>query len=206
MDSSASPNGAAPQAKRKIRNFLIDRRFQLGWVARVAFVTALILGATGYFLFGTLAESTDMMVTQTLAVEGLAPSAQRAFIEQGKRDKQSAILELTSGLVGILVLLSLMTIVATHKIAGPAYKMKKLLSGIDGDHLQLWAKLRKGDELHDMFEQLEEMLRRLREARHKEIEEIETALAALRGAGAPSGSLAPLEQIAARFRRSIEMG
>ena len=82
MDSSASPNGAAPQAKRKIRNFLIDRRFQLGWVARVACVTALILGAMGYFLFGTLAESTDMMVTQTLAVEGLAPSAQQAFIEQ----------------------------------------------------------------------------------------------------------------------------
>jgi hypothetical protein len=205
MDSSASPNGASPQAKRKIRNFLIDRRFQLGWVFRVAIVTALILGATGYFLFGTLAESTDMMVTQTLAVEGLAPSAQQAFIEQGKRDKRSAIIELASGLAGILIVLSLMTIVATHKIAGPAYKMKKLLSGIDGDHLQLWARLRKGDELVDMFEQLEDTLRRLREARHGEIEEIEKALAALRGAGAPSGSLAPLERIAARFRSSIEM-
>jgi hypothetical protein len=206
MDSSASPNGAAPQAKRKIRNFLIDRRFQLGWVARVALVTALILGAMGYFLFRTLSESTEMMVAQTLAVEGLAPSAQQAFIEQGARDKRSTILELASGLAGILVLLSLMTIVATHKIAGPAYKMKKLLSGIDGDHLQLWAKLRKGDELVDMFEQLDEMLRRLREARHVEIEEIETALAALRGAGASSESLAPLERVAARFRRSIEMG
>ena len=205
MDSSASPNGAAPQAKRKIRNFLIDRRFQLGWVVRVAFVTALILGAMGYFLFNTLAESTDMMVTQTLGVQGLAPSAQQAFIEQGARDKGSTVIVLASGLVGILVLLSLMTIVATHKIAGPAYKMKKLLSGIDGDHLQLWAKLRKGDELHDMFEQLEETLRRLREARHHEIAEVEAAVAALRSAGAPDAPVASLEKISARFRRSIEM-
>jgi hypothetical protein len=205
MDSSASQSGAAPQAKRKIRNFLIDRRFQLGWVARVAIVTALILGAMGYFLFNTLAESADMMVAQTLAVEGLAPSAQKAFIEQGQRDKRSAIIELASGLVGILVLLSLMTIVATHKIAGPAYKMKKLLSGIDGDHLQLWAKLRKGDELHDMFEQLEEMLRRLREARHREVAEIEAAVAALRNAGAPDAPIASLEKISARFRNSVEM-
>jgi len=206
MDSTASPNGAAPQAKRKIRNFLIDRRFQLGWVARVAFVTAVILGVVGYFLFGTLAESTDMMVAQTLAVEGLAPSAQQAFIEQGAHDKRSTIIVLASGLIGLLVLLSLMTIVATHKIAGPAYKMKKLLSGIDGDHLQLWAKLRKGDELHDMFAQLEEMLRRLRESRHHEIEEIQAAVAALRGAGAPESSLAPLERIAESYRRSVEMG
>ena len=206
MDSSASPSGAAPQAKRRMRNFLIDRRFQLGWVARVALVTALILGAMGYFLFNTLAESTDLMVTQTLGVEGLAPSAQQAFIEQGQRDKRSAILELAAGLTGILVLLSLMTIVATHKIAGPAYKMKKLLSGIDGDHLQLWAKLRKGDELHDMFEQFEEMLRRLREARHHEVEEIEAAVAALRSGGASEASLASIERIAASFRRSVEMG
>jgi hypothetical protein len=206
MDPRATPNGAAPQAKRKIRNFLIDRRFQLGWVARVAFVTALILGAMGYFLFGTLAESTDMMVTQTLAVEGLAPSAQQAFIEQGKRDKRSTIIELTCGLAGILVVLSLMTIVATHKIAGPAYKMKRLLSEIEGDHLQLWAKLRKGDELHDMFAQLEEMLRRLREARHHDIEEIEAVVAALRGSGAPAAPLAALERMAEKFRRSIEMG
>ncbi|MCK9463434.1 MAG: hypothetical protein M0R80_27760 [Proteobacteria bacterium] len=91
MDSSASPTGAAPKAKRKIRNFLIDRRFQLGWVARVAFVTALILGAMGYFLFGTLSESTEMMVAQTLGVEGLAPSAQQAFIDQGERDKRSTV-------------------------------------------------------------------------------------------------------------------
>jgi hypothetical protein len=206
MDSSASPNGAAPQAKRRIRNFLIDRRFQLGWVARVAFVTALILGAMGYFLFRTLSESTDMMVAQTLAVEGMAPSAQQAFIEQGRRDKRSAVLELASGLAGILVLLSLMTIVATHKIAGPAYKMKKLLSGIDGDHLQLWAKLRKGDELHDMFEQLEEMLRRLREARHHEIEELEAVVAALRSGGASGETIAVLARIEARFRKSVEMG
>jgi hypothetical protein len=147
-----------------------------------------------------------MMVAQTLGVEGLAPSAQQAFIDQGERDKRSTVIVLASGLVGILVILSLMTIVATHKIAGPAYKMKKLLSAIDGDHLQLWAKLRRGDELHDMFEQLEEMLRRLRDARHGEVEEIEAAVAAMRGGDTSGAAVARLERIAERFRRSVELG
>jgi hypothetical protein len=206
MDSSASHGDAAPQAKRKIRNYLIDRRFQLGWVVRVALVTAVILGVVGYFLYGKVAESVDMMILNGSQIPGLAPEAWKAFQEQGERDKWSAILVLGSGLVGILVLLSLMTIVATHKIAGPAYKMKKLLSGIDGDHLQLWAKLRKGDELIDMFEQLDEMLRRLRESRHHEIEEIEAAVAALRAGGPSEPAVAALERIAARFRGSVQMG
>ena len=205
MESSAQPNGAAPPAKRKIRNFLIDRRFQLGWVARVAIVTALILGAMGYFLYGTLAESINMMVMKSFELPGLAPDAQKAFIENGERDKWSAIVLMAGCLLGIVVLLSAMTIVATHKIAGPAYKMRKLLATIDGDHLQLWAKLRRGDELHDMFEQLEEMLRRLRDARHGEVEEIEAVLAALRGGGATGASLERLERLVERYRRSVEM-
>ena len=54
-------------------------------------------------------------------------------------------------LFALVVVLSLLTIVATHKIAGPAYKMKKLFGEVEGRQLQLRAKLRKGDELDDIF-------------------------------------------------------
>jgi hypothetical protein len=205
MDVNAQPSGTTPFVKRKIRNFLIDRRFQLGWVVRVAFVTALILGVMGYFLFRTLGESTDMMVAQTLAVGGLTPDAQQRIIEKGAHDERMAVVALGCGLVFLLILLSAMTIVATHKIAGPAVKMKKLLSEIDGDHLQLWAKLRKGDELHETFRELEEMLRRLREARHEEIEELEEISTALRDAGFDTASVTRLEGIVSRYRSSIAM-
>jgi hypothetical protein len=206
MDANVrSSSGSPPYAKRRIRNFLLDPRFQLGWVARVAFVTALILGAMGYFLFRTLAESTDMMIAQTLAVEGLTPDAQQRIIEKGEHDELIAVAVLSSGLVGILVILSVMTIVATHKIAGPAAKMKKLLADIDGDHLQLWAKLRKGDELLETFREFEEMLRRLRESRHSDIVELDAIAASLRE-GKPAGDAASrLQQVVSRYESSVEM-
>ena len=206
MEPNVRPSsGSPPLFKRRIRNFLLDPRFQLGWVARVAFTTALILGVMGTFLFRTLHESTEMMIAQTLAVEGLTPDAQQRIIEQGHHDELVTVIALASGLVALLFLLSVMTIIATHKIAGPAAKMKKLLLSIDGDHLQLWAKLRKGDELHETFREFEEMLRRLRESRHVDLEEIEAIAASLRGADTAGDAAARLAKIAERYRESVEM-
>jgi hypothetical protein len=206
MEPNTDPSSVpAPFVKRRLRNFVIDKRFQLGWVVRVAFTTALILGAMGYFLFTKLKESTEMMIAQTLAVDGLTPDAQKRIIEKGQTDEWVAVCALAIGLFGILLLLSVMTIVATHKIAGPAVKIRKLLARIDGEHLQLWGKLRKGDELHETFRDMEEMLRRLREARHRDIEELETIAAALRSASKDADAAAQIERVAARFRESIEM-
>ena len=84
-------------------------------------------------------------------------------------------------------------------------KMRKILKSIDGDNLQLWEKLRKGDELHETFHEIEEMSRRLREARHREIEEISTIANELRNRGDVGGAAARLESLASRYRDSIEM-
>jgi hypothetical protein len=84
------------------------------------------------------------------------------------------------------------------------FKMKKLLSDIDGEHLQLWAKLRKGDELQDAFREIDEMLRRLRESRQGDIEEIEAARAAITGPG-DAAATERLERLVERYRASIRM-
>jgi len=204
MEGPAPGAGDRPKPKRHLKNFLIDKGFQLGWVFRVALVTAVIVGVMGYFLYRTLSESSEIMVGQALMVEGMSEEAQAAFIEQGQRDKVRTTLVLCGGLVGIVVLLSLMTIVATHKIAGPAYKIRRLLSSIDGDHLQLWARLRKGDELIDVFQEFDDMVRRLREARHADVEELEAARAALER-GDEREALGRLTALAGRYRESVKM-
>jgi len=205
MDMTTRSSEPAPFMKRKLRNFLIDRRFQLGWVARVAFTTALILGVMGYFLFCTLSESTEMMIAQTLTVDGLTQAAQERIIEKGETDKWVTVGVLIGGLTGLLVLLSAMTIVATHKIAGPAVKIRKLLRSIDGEHLQLWGKLRKGDELAETFHEFEEMLRRLREARHQEIGELDAIAASLRQGGPAAEAATRVDKVALRYKESVEM-
>ena len=193
------------QINRKMRNFLIDSAFQLSWVFRVATVTTIVVGIMGYFLYIKLAESTDLIVGQALAAEGLSSDAQQAIIEQAPHDKMIALIVLGAGLLGIVLILSLMTIVATHKIAGPAYKIRKLFLKVDGDHLQLWAKLRKGDQLHDMFTAFDAMLRRLRESRRQDMELFKSMLDATGEAKLPPWQQEKVEAILKKFSASILM-
>ncbi|MBN1773138.1 MAG: hypothetical protein JXB32_17865 [Deltaproteobacteria bacterium] len=72
-------------------------------------------------------------------------------------------------LIAIFVVLVIVGIVVTHKVVGPIYRMKMLVGKIDGDHLLLQGKLRKGDELQDLFEEVQHMLDRLREHQSAEV-------------------------------------
>ncbi len=205
MNASVQGSPSGPKAKRHIRNFLIDKNFQMGWVLRVTVVTAVMGGIMGYFLYGTLAESTELMVMQAMAQEGMSPAAQEAFIKQAGSDKTRTLLTLGGGLLGLVMLLGLMTIVATHKIAGPAYKIRRLLSSIDGDHLQLWAKLRKGDELHEVFQEFDDMVQRLREARHQDVKELESIHAELLAGKASPETMERLDKLLDDYRNSVKM-
>jgi geranylgeranyl reductase len=53
-------------------------------------------------------------------------------------------------------------IVFTHKVAGPIFKMKRLLRQVGAGKLVLRERLRKGDELQHFFEVFEEMVAELR--------------------------------------------
>jgi hypothetical protein len=195
---------AGAPAKRRVKNYLLDKGFQLGWVARVAVATTAIVAAMGWFLYRTVANATDQLLASKLADMDLTEAAVRAFIEQAELDKIATLLMLSCGLFLLVLLLSLVTIIVTHKVAGPVYKMRKLLAGIDGEHLQLWAKLRKGDELQDAFREIDEMLRRLRESRQGDIEEIEAARAELLEPGGASAA-ERLDRLVARYRASVRM-
>src|SRR5690606_26547962 len=73
---------------------------------------------------------------------------------------------LTAIILGILLLgltLGVTGIIVTHRMAGPAFKMKRLLREIAAGDLTPKPGLRKGDELQDLFAAYAEMLDALRE-------------------------------------------
>ena len=193
------------QSKRQIRNFLIDRKFQLAWVFRVAVSVTIIVSVMGYFLYGTLVESIELTNAQVLSTASMTEQAQRAIVEKGANDKLYTGVVLGGSLAGLVLLLSLLTIVVTHKVAGPAYKIKRLLGSVDGNHLQLFEKLRRGDELHDVFKEFSDMLRRLRESRHLDIEQLEFVISRLEGSDALLEQYKDLSQLVDRYKNSIEM-
>jgi len=205
MEGSAAGAGQQPQFKRRVRNYLIDPRFQLRWVAFVVLVITLVFGGMGYILYTTVADATDQMIVAQMAVEGLSPEAVEAFQDDGERAKLWALIWLGAGWLVLALFLAAVTIVLTHKISGPVFKMKRLLGNIDGDHLQLWEKLRKGDELQDAFEAFDAMVRRLRESRHQDIEVLESVRSQLNDPAAAAAAAQALDELVARYKASVKM-
>ncbi len=205
MQSGVSEHAHADNAaKRRMKNLLLDRKFQLAWVLRVVLATAVIVSVMGYFLYDTVSAANEQLLAQKL---GDTSRAAQAFIDQTRSEERFTLYVLIGGLLSLVVVLGVFTVFSTHKIAGPAYKLRKLFSSIDGDHLQLWAKLRKADELQETFVEFDEMLRRIREDRRRDMEILEEIAAELGPANHEqrTQALEKLDQLISRYKDSVKM-
>jgi sensor histidine kinase YesM len=104
-------------------------------------------------------------------------------MEELRNANQRDLRAILVALVVVFLLLAGVGIVVTHKVVGPIYRIRMLLGKIDGDHLFLAGKLRKGDELQDLFEEIQKMLDRLRDHQDAEITTLDALLQRLRAAG-----------------------
>jgi hypothetical protein len=203
MNNSAKTSSG--RYKRRLRNYLIDKRFQLSWVLRVAFVATIIVVVLGFLLYKTLSESIEITSVQLLSSTMITEPAQAAIIERGEREKIFTKIVLFTSLISLVIILSILTIVVTHKTAGPVFKIRRLLAGIDGDRLQLWESLRKGDDLHEVFSEFSQMLERLRDSRYSDIELIEEVISDLESSGVPRNKYEPLIALIIKYKESIKM-
>ncbi len=189
------------QKKRLVRNFLLDSRFQLRWAFRAVLAITLIVAVMGFFLYRTVSDASDQLITQKAGEPGLTNEAFEEFQAQAAEDKTVTLGILIGGLVSLVLLIGGLTIIYTHKIAGPVYKIRKLLNSIDGNNLQLWAKLRRDDELQQVFVDIDSMLRRIRQQRRKDIEVLEGA----REECGDTEKASQLNQLIDTYNKSIEM-
>ncbi|WP_240488582.1 HAMP domain-containing protein [Labilithrix luteola] len=78
------------------------------------------------------------------------------------RDRRNLQLLLGGAGVALLLLLVLMGVVITHRIVGPVHKMKRLLRRVSTGRLVIEERLRRGDELEDLFDTFLQMTYSLR--------------------------------------------
>ena len=102
-----------------------------------------------------------------------------------------SLLVVAIGIAGILV---------THRVAGPIYKMKRLLGYVGEGHLRLTEKLRKGDELQHFFDSFEKMVESLRHRQEVEIGKLDHAIRQLQDQ-VPEEQLASLRSLRQEMRR-----
>ena len=83
---------------------------------------------------------------------------------------------LVASLLLLVAFIGVAGIVVTHKVAGPIFKMKRLLRQVGEGKLLVKEKLRKGDELHHFFETFEAMVHDLNAQQRKHIAALDEAI------------------------------
>ncbi len=79
-------------------------------------------------------------------------------------------------LVLLVVGVGLAGVVVTHRVAGPIFKMKRLLGALAKGHFRVVARLRKGDELRDFFQAFNQAAQELSARQEEEIQEINAVI------------------------------
>jgi hypothetical protein len=202
--ASAHPAGSAPEApahraepsddhrkfKRKVRNYLLDTGLQLKLASYLlAFAVALSLGL-GYHLWTAYRETSEVVSLAAPEVAGALASEDRWRIVQ-----VSIILAL------VLVCLLGASVVITHRIAGPAFVIRRTCSQVGEGNLARPRPLRSHDLLVDLADAVATMVDALRDREAIDRDAMARAAAVLRDPGASpdacARAAAELERLAA---------
>jgi hypothetical protein len=198
-----SQAGAPP--KRRLRNYLLDRPFQLkytGMVIAVATLLSLVLGTLEY---RASRETSDVILAGNLADPIYSsPSLRRALEADFRANDREVILRLAVSLGLMIICLGLTGIVITHKVVGPVYKMKLLFGEVIKGRLKLAGKLRKGDELQSFFDVYAQMIETLRQRQVSEIAQIDAVLQEAQTGGVPEATVTKLRQLRDEMQATLD--
>ncbi len=198
----ATPQGGKP--KRKLRNYLLDARFQLKYTSMVVAVTLSVASVLGYFAYDFSTDLTDAMSLEQAMAAGADAESIASIERMAKEQDRKVLISILMG-VGVLGLaLGVTGIIVTHKVVGPAYKLRLLLGDVAEGKLKLAGRLRKGDELQELFEAFAHMVDSLRASQAREIAQLDDAIARARAAGLSEESLAAICEVRDRMQSALD--
>lgn len=195
------PSGGKP--KRHLRNYLLDPRFQLKYTGMVVLVTVVVASVLGSFAYRSSKEQTESMTIQ-MAMMDIDGSLQTDLVQMAADRDREVLMSIVGGIVLMGLVLGLTGIIVTHRLVGPAYKLRKLIHEVASGKLKIMGKLRKGDELQEVFEAFAEMINALRAAQAREIAELDAAIAHAREAGVAPEQLEAIKGVRDRMQSAIE--
>lgn len=199
---SIRPSQGAP--KRKLRNYLLDRRFQLKYTSMVVGVTLVVASLLGAIAYGESKGQTEALQIQLAAQPDLDPQVASHLDAFGKQRDRQMLLGILGGIALLTLALGCTGIVITHKLVGPAYRMRKLLATVAKGHLRVEGALRKGDELQDVFNAFNDMVNTLRSRQAEEIAQLDAALEKARSHGIVEADLEAFRSLRDRMQSQLD--
>ncbi len=196
-ESLPKPTGAPP--KRLLRNYLLDARFQLKYTGMVVGVTLAVATVLGYLAYQQSRGQTEMMQLN-MAAEGATDEFIRESAESYDRN---LLLAIGGGILVLVLSLGITGILVTHRVVGPAYKLKRLFVDVAQGHLRVYGKLRKGDELWDVFVEFEKMINKLRQGQRDEIAQLQSIIDRAKEVSASERVVSELEGLRDRMEAEL---
>jgi methyl-accepting chemotaxis protein len=167
-----------PPYKRKLSNYLLDKRLQLRYVLFVTILSGIIAGALGYLIYSQSATASDS-IARAMDDPLFAEVKQTAIAELHSEDRILVYKMIGLG-IGLIVILSAYLVIMTHKVAGPLYKVSMYFDRMAAGRLGNVTALRKGDMLQDFFGNFREMHEAVRKRMQTDVITLEGAVHALR--------------------------
>ena len=125
----------------------------------------------------------------------------QADIAAGRKNLQ---LLLAGAGVALVALLALMGILITHRIVGPVHKMKRLLRRVSTGRLVIEERLRRGDELEDLFDTFLQMTYSLRAMQAARLATLEGTLRLAEATDTPADVVDGMRALRAQLVLGIE--
>lgn len=137
-------------SKRKIRNFLINPRYQIKFALRFSAAGLFLAGINSAVFYVFIRENYKILVD-------LSPMEEEVKL-QLYRELHQIVTLLAGFSVGFSILLFFMGILVSHRTAGPLYHFKRVFLAIPGGDLKARVHLRPQDEFRDVAEECNKMI------------------------------------------------
>ncbi|MCB9667404.1 MAG: methyl-accepting chemotaxis protein [Myxococcales bacterium] len=191
-------------SRRQIRNYLLDRRFQFKHVGMVMAVVLAVASVLGYCAYDYSKGQSEALAIQMAMQPDLNPAAAQNLEAWADEQDRRVALAIIAGILLLVLAMAATGIVITHRMVGPAYKIKRLLAEVQNGNLSVQARFRKSDELQDIGDAFSEMVLGLRARREEELLALENLFATASEQGAPEEVTRRLGQICESMRRQLQ--
>lgn len=200
---SITPNTEAPP-KRHLKNYLLDPAFQLKYTGMVVVVTVIVASFLGYFVYRfSVGQTQSLTMALVSNTADLDPQTLASIEADAARADREVLYKILGGIAIMVLSLGLAGIYITHKLVGPAYKLRLLLKEVRQGHLTVGGRLRKGDELQDVFLAFERMVLALRKRQQEEVDQLTGVLERARAANAPKDVVDDLQAVRDRMQSQL---
>jgi methyl-accepting chemotaxis protein len=158
---------------RKLRNRLLNPRFQLKYTAMIVGIASLISLVLGLYLTSTLRENSRMLKLEAEFDD---------VLQSQLADSDAHIVWVMVGaFIVFIIVLAVMCVLVTHHMAGPIFVVQRHIREMGEGTLPRVRALRKGDEFVELLDTLSTAIQSIAERTRGEVAALEKMVGQLQG-------------------------